>query len=197
MRQTLTPLTLLALAAASLPALAQYQCRLADGSLSYQQQACPSGAAQQKLELRDQRPGAPASAPDYAGQLRELEQRRLIREAISAGRPLVGMTRAELDAALGSPLRSSQGQIGADQTEQLSYQRPGRSLHVSLRNGLVVAFDDVDRGPRSNGQQLAKACASPREIRDIEIEINKLANRDNKPLQLELNKRLLDAKACR
>ena len=66
-----------------------------------------------------------------------------------------------------------------------------------LSNGVVVAFDDVEAAPASKRAAANKPCPSASEIRDIEIEISKLANRDNKPLQLELNKRLLDAKACR
>lgn len=190
-------IALLGLLALSLPAAAQYRCRAADGSLSFQQSPCPQGSSQQKLELRADAPATPGAATDYKSQLNELERQRKIREAISAGRPMVSMTRTELDLAMGSPQRSSSGQVGADLTEQLLYQRGGRNIHVSLSNGIVVAFDDVEPAPGSRAAPAAKPCASAREIRDIEIEINKLANRDNQPLQLELNKRLLDAKACR
>jgi len=194
MRHVLALLSLLAL---SLPAAAQYRCRAADGSISFQQQPCPEGAGQQKLELRIDAPATPGTAPDYKGQLSELERQRKIREAVAAGRPMVSMTRTELDAAMGAPVRSSSGQVGPDLTEQLLYQRAGRSIYVSLSNGVVVAFDDVEAAPSARPAPAARPCASAREIRDIEIEISKLANRDNKPLQLELNKRLLDAKACR
>lgn len=198
MRATSLPLwTLLLLASLSLPAAAQYRCRAADGSISFQQNPCPEGAGQQKLDVRVNAPAAPGAAPDYNGSLSELERQRKIREAISAGRPMVSMTRAELDVAMGAPQRSSSGQAGPDQNDQLLYLRNGRSIYVSLRNGVVVAFDDVDPPLGSRAAQSAKPCPSAREIRDIEIEISKLANRDNKPLQLELNKRLLDAKACR
>ena len=127
MRTTLV----LLLAAASLPAAAQYRCRAADGSVSFQQSPCPQGTSQQKLELRADAPASPGVAPDYKGQLSELERQRKIREAITAGRPMVSMTRAELDSAMGVPQRSSSGQVGPDQTEQLLYQRGGRSIYVS------------------------------------------------------------------
>lgn len=199
MRADIPPLlALLILAGVSAPAAAQYRCRAPDGSISFQQNPCPEGAGQQKLDLRVNAPAAPAAPPDYNGPLSELERQRKIREAISAGRPMVGMTRAELDVALGMPQRSSSGQAGPDQNDHLLYLRNGRSIHVSLKNGVVVAFDDVDPPlAASRAGSIAKPCPSAHEIRDIEIEINKLANRDNKPLQLELNKRLLDAKACR
>lgn len=41
-----------------------------------------------------------------------------------------------------------------------------------------------------------KPCASSSEIRDIEIEISKIANRDNQQLQTELHKKLIEAKSC-
>lgn len=199
MRTTSLPLlALLLLASLSLPAAAQYRCRAPDGSISFQQNPCPEGAGQQKLDVRVNAPAAPGATPDYTGSLNELERQRKIREAISAGRPMVSMTRAELDVAMGAPQRSSSGQSGTDQNDQLLYLRNGRSIYVSLKNGVVVAFDDVDPPMgASRTAPAAKPCPSAREIRDIEIDISKLANRDNKPLQLELNKRLLDAKACR
>lgn len=197
MRPALALLSFFGLMAFSLPAAAQYRCRAPDGAVSIQQNPCPEGHAAQKLDLRVGQPAVAAPPADYSSQLSELERQRKVREAITSGRPMVSMTRAELDAALGPPLRSSSGQVGPDQTDQLYYQRGGRSVYVSLRNGTVVAFDEVDPGPASRSAAAAKPCPSAREIRDIEIEINKLANRDNKPLQLELNKRLLDAKACR
>jgi len=189
-------LSLLSLLALSLPAAAQFRCRAPDGSISFQQNPCPNGHGQQKLDMRVDQPAAAATSPDYSSPLSELERQRKVREAIMAGRPMVSMTRAELDSAMGSPLRSSSGQVGPDSTDQLYYQRGGRGFYVSLRNGLVVAFDDVDPLP-ARAAQAGKPCPSAREIRDIEIDISKLANRDNKPLQLELNKRLLDARACR
>lgn len=194
MRHAIALLSLLAL---SLPATAQYRCRAPDGSTSFQQNPCPEGHGQQRLDVRVDQAAQTVKSQDYSGQLSELERQRKIREAVAAGRPMVTMTRAELDAAMGLPVRSSSGQLGADSTDQLQYQRFGRSIYVSLRNGVVVAFDDVEPPAPRASQSSSKPCPSAREIRDIEIDISKLANRDNKPLQLELNKRLLDAKACR
>lgn len=196
MRHATALLSFIGLLALSLPAAAQYRCRAPDGSISFQQSPCPEGHGQQKLDVRVDQPATAATPPDYSSQLSELERQRKIREAITSGRPMVSMTRAELDAAMGLAVRSSSGQVGADSTDQLLYQRAGRNIYVSLRNGIVVAFDDVEP-PAQRASQAGRPCPSAREIRDIEIDIGKLANRDNKPLQLELNKRLLEARACR
>lgn len=179
-------------------AFGQYKCRQADGAVTFQQAPCAAGQVQQRLDLRVAAP-ASSAAPlaDHRAQIADLDRKRLIREAIAGGRPMVSMTRTELDQAMGSPDRVNVAQYGASLQDQLIYHRNGRTLYVYTKDGVVTSIQDTEGMPAVRQPEPSKPCASPREIRDIEIEISKIANRDNERLQTELHKRLLDAKACR
>lgn len=178
---------------------AQYKCKAADGAVTFQQTPCAASEQQERLRHAAGSASEPASGPPKDGQsaqakLAELERRLRIREAINVGRPMVGMTQDELSQALGSPDRTNTGQYGGSQQDQLIYYRNGRTVYVYTRDGVVTAIQDQDGG---KGAAPPKPCPSAREIRDIEMDISKIANRDNPQLQAELHKRLHDAKACR
>lgn len=183
--------------------LAQYKCKSADGAVAFQQTPCASHEQQERL-----RKLAPSQAPETAAEsslrsteaqlnqlkLLESERRLRIREAINMGRPMVGMTRVELDQSLGNPDRINAAQYGASLQDQLIYYRNGRTIYVYTKDGIVTSIQDHGG---VIGEKVQKPCPSSREIRDIEIDISKISNRDNQRLQADLHKRLHDAKACR
>ena len=107
---------------------------------------------------------------------------------------MVGMTAEELNLALGKPDKTNAAQYGVDSRNQLIYYRNGRTLYVYADNGVVSAIQDTE-GPATPSRQTR--CPSAKEIREIELEKSKIANRDDARLQSELTTRLLDAKACR
>lgn len=119
----------------------------------------------------------------------------MVREAIATGRPMVSMTRAELEGALGLPDRVNAAQYGAQQQDQLIYHRNGRTLYIYTKNGIVTAIQDTEGGGQAY-QPAAKRCASSRELRDIEIRMSEIANRGNDRLQAELQKQLHTGKTC-
>lgn len=179
---------------------AQYKCKSADGAVTFQQTPCASNEQQERLRnapnpAADSASVAPKDGQSAQAKVAELERRLRIREAINLGRPMVGMTQDELSQALGSPDRINTGQYGGSQQDQLIYERNGRTVFVYTRDGLVTAIQDQDGG--KGAAAAPKPCPSAREIRDIEMDISKIANRDNPQLQAELHKRLHDAKACR
>ncbi len=179
-------------------AMAQYKCVDAGGSVSFQQKPCGNGTSQQRISLPPRAsPADPsASRPDYKAQLQELERRSQIRDAINMQRPMVSMTRSELDLAMGTPNAVNSSLYGSSQQDQLIYYRNGRTIYVYTREGVVTSIQDTAGSPVSTGMT-NKPCPTASEIRDIEIEINKIANRGNQQLQTDLHRRHQDAKACR
>lgn len=171
---------------APLAAQAQYRCAQPGGSTSFQQQPCAAGAKGEKLSL--------PSAPD-AGAERPIE----IRQGIAARRPVIGMTVAELKRALGEPDSASVRSHGDGDRQQFVYRSPARTLYVNTIDGLVHAIHEGE-GTAATAAPApappARSCPSDREIRDIEMEMSKIQNRDKDRLQAELRRQLAQAKAC-
>ncbi|MBH9576939.1 DUF4124 domain-containing protein [Inhella proteolytica] len=186
-----TLLALLLLASAC--AQAQYQCRQPDGATRFQQTPCASGEAETALKLPARSAAPPPGTEARRAQLDELDRRVAVRKAIEAGQPLVSMSLAELDLALGRAEEVQSGQQVGGHYEHRFYSRNGRQYAVTTQNGVVTAVQERALPPTER----AKPCASAREIRDLEIEISKIANRDNARLQADLQRRLAEARACR
>ena len=181
----------------SFPSNAQYKCKQDGGSVIFQQTPCPAGAQQEKIQLHHNVPTPvnPQAAVLSQVKAREDERRRLIQEAIANGRPMVSMTGVELERAMGTPDKINAAQYGSSFHDQVIYYRNGRTLYVYLRDGVVTSIQHTEGTPGAPIQ--AKPCPSAAEIRNIEFDISKISNRHNQPLQLELHKRLMDARACR
>jgi len=105
------------------------------------------------------------------------------------------MTREQLYQAIGTPNKINAGQYGARSKDQLIYYRNNRTLYVYIDDGIVTSLQDTDGASGAASQK--KPCPSAAAIRDIEIDINKLQNRDNQALQVELHKQLKEARECR
>ena len=125
---------------------------------------------------------------------------RTVASAILTGQPLVGMTRSELNRAMRSlPDKVNAAQYGAIRNDQLIYYRDDRTIYVYTENDIVTAIQNTEGGaPKalSGPQTAARPCPSAREIRDIEIEMSKFANRGNDRLLTELQKQLREAREC-
>lgn len=177
---------LLALLSAPLACAAQYKCVQPDGKTAFQQLPCAEGSSSKKLEV-----GSTAAAP--AGG----ETRKSHWGAIARGAPEVGMSRRELDAAMGQPDKTTQGQKGSDTEEELAYNRGGYTHTVTLRNGVVTsvqrkAEETKTAEPKKDGPQ-RMPCPTAAHIRDLEYEATKIANRDN----VALRNHIAWAKSCR
>lgn len=180
---------------AAMPAYAQvFRCKLQDGSVAYQDTPCAAGEQKKVASpASGSAPSADAPPPiDYKQKLNELDRRRNIREAIAAGTPMVSMTRAELDSAMGRPDGVNTGQYGDSSQDQLIYRRGSRTFYVYVKDGVVTSIQN------RQGTQTAqrKACPTELDIKRIELDMSKLQNRDNQQLQTELRKQLAEAKAC-
>lgn len=194
----------LLLTAASLPALAQFKCRQADGATAYQQTPCSGSQTEQRAGSPAPAPvAAPAAPADASGQAAaarvkvlaaEADRKMRIRAAIESRQPLVGMSRAELDLAMGNPDKINADQYGARSKNQLIYYRGDRTLLVYTTDGMVTAIQNRDGVPSSTRKT---PCPTETEIRNIEVEMSKIANRGNERLQASLASKLEKARACR
>lgn len=172
-----------------------YRCTQPDGRTIYQEVPCDKGT-QKAIVNRDTRGDDPVSR-DELPKAGSAERRVMVSEAIASGQPLVGMTRAELDLAVGQPSRIKTRLDGSVVREQLFYGGDG---FVELEKGTVVA---IDSGTTTKTEPVAerrpapkKACLDEYAVRRLRIDIDNTYNRDNKQLQKKLRKQLDDAMEC-
>ncbi len=168
---------MLALAVASSPALAQFKCTAADGSVTFQQVQCPAAEAGERLKISVQ-PTPEDSRPEY------------IRQAIAEQKIAIGMTRAELDRVMGTAPDSVNASLfPTGRHDQLVYRQPGGTLYVYTENDVVTAVQTTQTPPAPKIERpvrTVKFCPSQADIRHIEIEQSMIANRGNDQLQAEL-----------
>ena len=176
-------------------ALAQVQCTDAAGHVVYQQAPCAAGQQQRILAPVPAPltvPSTPSLAPSGSGSpragLRSVGPQPTVGDV---GPVSVGMTQSQVLAVLGPPERSRTVQDGASVYSHWGYQRESSRLVVVMERGVVRAVQADEGGPAP------RACASAAEIREIEIDISKIQNRDNPQVQEALQRRLSDARACR
>lgn len=113
-------------------AQAQYKCTSADGSVSFQQSPCATGAKAERLVL-------PAATQPTA-------RSEAIAWAIANRRVMVGMNRDELRRVmLASPERVNITVAAGVTSEQQVYYRPNNIVYVYLDDGVVSAVQLTDR----------------------------------------------------
>lgn len=191
----------LMLTVACLPALAQFKCRQPDGTTAYQQTPCSGPQTDQRLTApapaqvdTPTDPTGQAARSRLKVQAAEAERATRIRVAIESRQPLVGMTREQLDRALGDPDKVNADQYGARAKNQLIYYRGNRTLMVYTTDGVVTAIQNRDGVPSSARKA---PCPTEAEIRNIEVDMSKIANRGNERVQASLAAKLEKARACR
>jgi hypothetical protein len=186
---------------ANMPASAQFKCRQPDGSTAYQQTPCAGNQSEQRI-------GAPASPsvnalPDPAAkeaqakvkaQAAEADRRLRIRSAIESRRPAVGMTRQELELAMGRPTRLNTDTSTQGVREQWVYQGQNQTLYVYTDGREVTSFSQRDDFA---GAAKKAECPTAAQIRDLEIEASKFMNRGDERKQADIGKKLEKARACR
>ena len=175
---------LFALLAAPTLCLAQYKCVQSDGKVAFQEMPCAAGASSQKLGVGSGGVGAAAGNGHWS--------------AIARGVPEVGMTRTELDAAVGRPDKTSTAQNGTNSDEIRTYNKSERTYEVTVRNGVVSSVsakapETTTTTTTTTAAEPRRSCPTPAQIRDMEFEAAKIANRDNYALRSQI----ADAQACR
>lgn len=160
-------LSLGAVAAVCLPAAAQvYKCPDATGRTVIQQTPCAGGQA---LNVRPASGhGTQNSAADAQARLAKLKADNAMAEAIRKGVPLVGMTAAQLQQAMGQPSQVNPSNYGGTRKDQLVYYRPNATWYVYTTNGVVDSIQQ--REPMASAApRPAEHCPTAHEIRDAEV----------------------------
>lgn len=188
-----------AMAAATAPVWAQYKCTSPEGRVSYQERPCASQQRSQALDLRTLPPPsageASAAAADLAQRNAALDKRIAIRRAIDEHRPLVGMTAAELQQAMGAPNTVNASQVGATASDQHVYQRGTRTIYVYVQAGRVTAIQDTASG-RTAAAPVAGKCLSRREVWELEVEASRNDVQRNDDARTRYQQRIALAKDC-
>ena len=185
-------LALLALAWCVAPAAwAVNKCTGPDGAVIFQDTPCVG-----KGETLNLRPGSGHSAAsgsanratdDVAATNRRVETLG----AIGRGEPLIGMTRGELDRAMGAPSRVNTGNYDGVQQDQLKYDRGGRTWYVYTEAGIVRSIqNNASTGPAPRSTR----CPTALEIRAMETSASSITL--SEPERVERLRQIGDARRC-
>lgn len=116
----------LVLVLAAGPALAQFKCTQADGSVSFQQQPCAAQARAERLAL------LPPVPDDGRAEFRADAARGVIS---------VGMTRTEVDLAMrGAPDKINRSVVNGRRHDQLIYETARGPAYLYLDNGVLTSW---------------------------------------------------------
>ena len=179
------------------PLQAMYKCTGADEKASFQDLPCASGA---KVEsLRATASIAPMRAPrsdvtppmDWKKINADVDLRMQIQRAVEEGRAVRGMTRAQLDTAMGAPTKVNSGDYAAGSTEQRIYERRETTWYVYTNNGVVTA---VQTQQSFSTTANTASCPSAFEIKSEEISANSITLGDGE--RAERQRRISKMKEC-
>jgi hypothetical protein len=144
-------------------AWAANKCTAADGSVSFQDAPCASGKSQ-ALNIKA---GAASPAPAASAPSGGLSQAQL-NAAFLRNEPLVGMTRAELDRALGSPTTVNSNNYAGVRKDQIIYERAQATWLVYTEAGIVTAIQNRPAVKPVAVATPGLPCPTGHEIRDAE-----------------------------
>ena len=184
---------LIALCAINTLAMAQFKCD-AGGKSTYQDMPCATKGEAIKLT-----PGsghADAGTADAVAKSKKMvadtNWRSKVNEAIATGKPLVGMTRAELDQAMGAPTKVNASNYSGVLKDQIIYRQPSQTWYVYTEQGLVVTIQNASE---ANSVAASKApCLSPFTIREMETSASSIRLGD--ATRAERLKQIDEAKKC-
>ena len=151
---------LIALCAINARAMAQFKCDVG-GKAVYQDMPCVDKGGAIKLA-----PGsghADAATGDAVAKSKKMvadtNWRSKVNEATATGKPLVGMTRAELDQAMGAPTKVNAANYSGVLKDQIIYRQPAQTWYVYTEQGVVVTIQNAQE---ANAVATSKApCLSP------------------------------------
>lgn len=86
---------------------------------------------------------------------------------MATGKPVVGMTKSQLDIAMGPPVEAVTSDSEYGSADRFKYQRNGATYYVGMRGNVVVSV----RGASGVARE-GKRCLSSLEIRNLQTEAN-------------------------
>lgn len=151
---------------AAAPTWAINKCTGPDGKVVFQDLPC-AGQGEQ-IDVRPASGFADARATqDAKAVVQKLQADNQMAEAIRTHEPLVGMTRAQLHEAMGTPTKVNANNYGGVQEEQVIYERANETWYVYTRAGVVSSIQHRP-GPPIGAQARApeRRCPTQHEIKD-------------------------------
>jgi hypothetical protein len=182
-----------ALACCALPAAAQiYKCPDATGKTVIQQMPCTGG-----VEMNVQPARGAANAADTASASAQVDKIRRdndMAEAIRTHVPLVGMTSAQLNQAMGTPDKVNAANYNGLRKDQLIYYRNDATWYVYTANDVVESIQR--NAPTTAMQPKAQVrCATSAEIRSAEVSASSMTLTPAE--RTERLRQIADMRACR
>jgi hypothetical protein len=183
------------------PSWAVNKCTAADGTVTFQDAPCASGQSK-AVKVWSTGPAAATSAPAMNTSVSAttgaaplpVPSRAQINQAIVRGEPLVGMTRAELDRAMGAPTKVNANNYAGRQNDQIIYERPTATWLVYTDAGIVTSIQHRPAAvPVASGGH-ALPCPSALEIRNMETSAS--SNTIPEAVRVEMLRQIRDAKKC-
>lgn len=192
--KTAAAAVLLTIAAA--PAWAVNKCTGPDGAVVFQDAPCAGKG--ETLKVSPAMGHATSAAPSDGAararaELAAINMRAETRAAIERGEPLVGMTEAELQQAMGLPNRANLANYNGKQHNQLIYERGGRTWYVYTDGGVVRSIQNM--ASVASQSRASVRCLSPMEIRSMETSASSITLSEAERVQRR--REIADAKACR
>lgn len=181
-------------AALTSPTWAINKCTQPDGSFAFQDAPCagkgealtvkPAAGAATAVSVSD---GAAKARADLAA----VSWRLKVRESIEMRRPMVGMSRSELDQAMGPPDRANLANYQGIPHDQLIYERGGRTLYVYTDAGIVKSIQNTEAV--GSARQPAR-CPSGHEIRSMETSASSITLSEDE--RVERLRQIGEARKC-
>ena len=152
---------------AASPAWAINKCTGADGKVVFQDAPCAGFG--EKVDVKPASGyGNAAATKDAQARLQKLKGDNDMAEAIRTHVPMVGMTRAQLEQAMGLATQVNADNYNGTQREQVIYERADATWYVYTRNGVVESIQHRPGPPLGRHQTPRRAgpCPSAHEIRN-------------------------------
>ncbi|MBX9836009.1 MAG: DUF4124 domain-containing protein [Burkholderiaceae bacterium] len=151
------------------PAWAINKCTGTDGKVSFQDAPCADG----KGEALRIRPASGAASTNSAAtseaqaRLAKMKQDNEMAEAIRMHKPLVGMTVAQLQDAMGLATKVNADNYNGTQREQVIYERQHETWLVYTRSGVVESIQHRPGAPiGAPPARATRPCATQHEIKN-------------------------------
>ena len=150
------------------PTWAVNKCTGADGKMVYQDAPCVGQG--EKLNLLHGNGGTNSAATgNVQAQVEKLKRDNEMAEAIRTHKPLVGMTVAQLQEAMGLATKVNADNYQGVQREQVIYERPNETWYVYTRSGVVESIQNRPGAPFGASQRGQVTCPSQHEIRNAKV----------------------------
>ena len=150
------------------PTWAVQKCTGRNGKVTFQDAPCASGSGE-KLRIRPAsgQEGDSAMSAQAQARIEKLKRDNEMSEAIRTHKPMVGMSKAQLQEAMGPATHVNVINYKNVQSAQLIYERPTESWYVHMTDGFVDSVQHRLGAPLANAPAAANTrCPTEFEIKN-------------------------------